>query len=245
MDLSLNRWAPLLALLVAAACSKGGETKAESTKSVEPAPPAPPAKAAPELAAAESPFADDFPGFDATAAAKKLQGTWVFAGNGDAPTVWSIEGTKVTRVKADGTSTSGDLQIMSPCIARMKLPDGGESYGFAFEGDTLHLGLGNVGTIVGATTYVCAYPSLIRKTGETCEVVKGDESKGGKLAHVWAPTTCTVDATKFSSKDRFNSDVALEIAGTALFDKQMKESVATKVSDIEAGKAKLAELTKK
>jgi hypothetical protein len=245
MDFSMTRQGSVLALFIAAACSRSDENRAESTKTVEPTPVAPPAKAAPELAAADSPFAEDFPGFDATAVAKKLQGTWVFAGNGDVPTVWAIEGTKVTRVKADGTSTSGALEITSPCVARMRLPDGGEPYGFVFEGDTLHLGLGTSGAIVGATTYVCAYPSLIRKTGETCEIVEGDESKGGKLAHIWAATSCTADASKFTTKDRFNNDVALQIAGTALFDDQMKQNVATKVADLEAGKAKLAELTKK
>ncbi|MFN0253898.1 MAG: hypothetical protein ACKV2T_43945 [Kofleriaceae bacterium] len=70
-------------------------------------------------------------------------------------------------------------------------------------------------------------------------------SKGGKLSYLWEKVDCTTDATKFAAKNQFDRDVTLEIAGTTLYDDQMKNSVATKVADIAAGKAKQAEIAKK
>ncbi|MDB4962596.1 MAG: hypothetical protein JWP01_2595 [Myxococcales bacterium] len=219
-----------LVLVLAAACSNSGTS----------------AQAAPELAAAAGPYAAEFPGFDATAIAKKLQGTWVFKGSMDQPTVWSIEGTKVTQVEADGKTKSGTLEISSPCIVTMRMADdGGQPFSYTFAGDTLHLGMGDAGAIVGKTTYACAYPSLFRTTGDTCEIQAGNQSKRGKLSYLWEKTECTVDATSFSGKDQFDRTAKLQIAGTALYDEQLKTSVATKVADLAAGKAKQAELATK
>jgi len=222
----MNRTA--LLLLLVAGCSK--------SKS----------QAAPELAAAAGPYAAEFPGFDMTATAKKLQGTWVFKGNSDEPYVWSIEGTKVTEIDGQGKILSGTLEVESPCTISMKLPDGsGHPYGFTFDNDTLHIGLGDSGAVVGKTTYVCAYPTLLRKTGDTCERQEGNQSDKGKLSYMWKKVDCALDAKSFAAKDLFDHDVKLEVSGAALWDSQMKSSTATKVASLDAGKAKQAELAKK
>lgn len=217
-----------LLLVLAAGCSKSAS------------------QAAPELAAAAGPYNAEYAGYDVTATAKKLQGTWVFKGNYDKPFVWSIEGTKVTEIDDEGKTTTGTLEIESPCHMSLKLADGGgHPYGFTFDGDTLHIGLGHSGAVVGKTTYVCAYPSLLRKTGDTCESVEGNESNKGKLSYIWKKVDCKVDAKSFSAKDMFDRDVSLDVSGAALWDAQMKDSIATKVASLDAGKAKQAELAKK
>jgi hypothetical protein len=214
-------------ILVLAACSKGGGTK----------------QANPELAAAAGPYAAEFSGFDSTAIAKKLQGTWVFRGGYDEWAVWSIEGTKVTEVDAKGTTTSGTLEVSSPCVIDMKLADGsGHPFGYVFAGDALHLGLGDSGAVVGATTYVCPFPSFLRMTGDSCEIQSGNQSENGKLSFLWEKTECRLDSKSFTAKDSFGHDVKFEVSGTALFDEQMKKSIAIKVADLAAGKAKQAEL---
>ena len=227
MSNRMNRIA--LLVLVVAGCSKKSAPQA-----------------APELAAAVGPYAAEFPGYDMTATAKKLQGAWVFKGNMDEPYVWSIEGTKVTEIDGDGKTTTGTLEIESPCTISMQLPDGsGHPYGFVFDGNTLHIGLGDSGAVVGKTTYVCAYPTLMRKTGDTCERQEGNESKAGKLSYMWKKVDCALDAKSFAAKDTFEHDVKLDVSGSALWDSQMKESTATKVASLEAAKAKQAELAKK
>lgn len=203
-------------------------------------------QAAPELAAAAGPYAAEFPGFDMTAVAKKLQGTWVFKGNMDEPTVWSIEGTKVTEIDGDGKTTTGTLEVESPCHVSVKQADGsGHGFGYVFDGNNLHIGLGNAGAVVGKTTYVCDFPTLLRKTGDTCERQEGNKSENGKLSYMWEKTDCALDAKSFSAKDLFGHDVKLEVAGSSLWDDQMKTSTATKVASLDEGKAKQKELAKK
>src|SRR5690606_23397688 len=90
-----------LLLLVVAACSKSSsdagpgapkltepatKTAPEPAAKTAPAPEPPPVlepvpQSAPELATAAGVYAAEYPVFDMTAAAKKLQGTWVFQGN--------------------------------------------------------------------------------------------------------------------------------------------------------------------
>jgi hypothetical protein len=230
MSLTVLRTSSILLLVLIGACSKGGSSTTQ---------------AAPELAAAVGPYAAEFPGFDMTAVAKKLQGTWVFKGSMDEPTVWSIVGTKVTQVELDGKVTEGTLEISSPCTVTMRHGDSGQPFGYAFAGDTVHLGMGDSGAIVGKTTYACAYPSLFRRTGDACELQAGNKSEKGKLSYMWEKAECTVDAKSFSGKDTFGRTATFEIAGTALYDEQMKSSVASKVANLDAGKAKQAELAKK
>lgn len=243
--------AAVLIAALAAACSRSRDTAAEGAGSgTAPAggPSAPPGErgpAFPELAAVAGPFAAEFPEFDATVVAHALQGTWVFEGNMNRPTVWSVEGTKVTQVTADGETLAGDLVFRDPCTVSLELPDGGDTYVYAFLGGALHLGLGSSGVVVGETLYACPYPSLVRKSGDTCELVTGDVDDGGTRSHTWKATPCTADATTFTATDRFDRELALHIDGRALFDDQLKGSPAIEVADLAAGKAKQAELTRR
>jgi hypothetical protein len=179
-----------------------------------------------------------FPDFDLATTAKKLQGTWVFKGNMDKPTVWSIAGDKVTTTTGGAAADEvAALTIVAPCEAKATITKGSGSesmtFGFAIDGDTVYMGLGASGVKQGDVIAVCMDSDVYVLKAGKCQ--KGTEDMFHEGTWKWEPAPdCKLEGTTFSA-----NGTTLELIGNALVSDQMKGNKAEKVADLAAGKAKL------
>ncbi len=203
----------------------GGETGTASSKSVD-------------KPAASGPFAEFGSNDDIL---KKWQGAWVLEtgalGHYEA---WEVKGTKVT--SWDGKKEKvRDLEIEAPCDGRVveKSSDGSPSADhltFAFEGDTLHTGMGAAGYKKGDKYLACGSGKIFVFDGKICVA---HENNFGRWEN--KPTECKLDGGKLVAKRPGMGDMSstFNVVGDVLMDDQMKGNKVEKAASFAEAKTKL------
>lgn len=181
-----------------------------------------------------------FPGFDAAAELKALQGTWKVKDNafGKELATWKIEGKTLTISSGDKTK-KGELEIKYPGeLAFVQKSNGGESrsyFAFAHSGDDVYIGLGT-GGIKRADAYMLADDGVVVFKAGTCKHYKKKMFGGFDKA---TDIKCELkdEAGKkilsYSLPDSFKKGkfktASVEILGDVLVNDQMKSSKAQKM----------------
>lgn len=172
---------------------------------------------------------------------KKWQGAWVLEtgalGHYEA---WEVKGNKVTSWDGKAEKTR-DLEILSPCEAKIveKSKDGGSSGSgvtFAFEGDTLHTGMGSAGLKKGDKYLACGSGQIFVFDGKTCEAHEETFGRWEKK-----PTECKLDGGKLVAKRSGMGDMksTFNVVGDVLMDDQMKGNKVEKAASFAEAKTKL------
>ncbi len=172
---------------------------------------------------------------------KKWQGAWVLeTGSLGHYEAWEVKGTKVT--SWDGKAEKiRELQIDSPCAGQVieKSTGGGSSSDhmtFVFEGDKLHVGMGDAGIKKGAKILACGSGKIFVFDGKTCTAHENMFGRWESTA-----TECKLDGDKFTAKRPGMGDMTsnFAIAGDLLMSDQMKGNKVEKVASFAEAKTKL------
>ncbi len=179
-----------------------------------------------------------FPGFDAAAELKVLQGTWKVKDSfGKDSSTWKIEGNKVTISNGDKTK-QGEIEIKYPGeLAVVEKSNGGTSrsyFAFAHSGDDIYIGLGT-GGIKRGDAYMLADDGVVVFKAGKCKHYKkkmfGGFDKPSKVK-------CQIEekdgkkVLSYSIPDSFKKgqfkNSSVEIIDDALVNHQLKNSKAQK-----------------
>ena len=181
---------------------------------------------------------------DAAAVQAKLQGAWslhnvAFAGSVEA---WDVQGNKVRMWDAkQSKESSGTLSVTSPC--QLEIKTGSDASGsettyitYVFEGDTLHLGLGQAGVKQGDTIVACLSDGTYVMKGADCKQYKSEfghmETKDG--------AKCALEGDTFKVTAPGDSFVhELKLQNGILLDDQLRNpfSPPKKVASYDEAKA--------
>ena len=217
--------------LILAACSKKDADQADpAAKKVEPAAPVAPA-------GPPAPWT-----FDPAAIQAKLQGAWVMKDQGYLGSIEAceIKGDQVkmwdTKANAEKTAT---LRIDAPCqlTVSVKNKDGsteGTVSHFVFDGDTLHMGLGDAGVKQGDKTVACMSNGVFVLDASGCKFYMQSFDK-------WEAkdATCSLAADKFKASNKtFSFDGEIAVHGNVFADDQLWKNTPTKVASYDEAKAK-------
>ena len=180
-----------------------------------------------------------FPGFDAAAEVKALQGTWKVKDNafGKELSTWKIEGKKLTIIRGDKTK-QGQLEIKYPGeLAFVEKSNGGQSrsyFAFAHSGDDVYIGLGT-GGIKRGDAYMLADDGVVVFKSGSCKYYKKKMFGGFDKP---ADVKCELkdEAGKkilsYQVPDSFNKGEfkksSVEVVGDVLVNEQLKSSKAQK-----------------
>jgi hypothetical protein len=217
-------------VLCLAACSKSKDSdkSAPTGKTVE-TPSAPAAPAGPP-----APWA-----YDPAAIQAKLQGAWVVRDQGylGSREAWEIKGDQVKMWDAkQNTEKTATLKIEAPCqfTVETKTKDGteGTTTHFAFDGDTLHMGLGDAGVKTGDTIVACMSNGVFVQDAKGCKFYTSMfdkwEAKDG---------TCAVAGDKFKASNKtFSYDGEMDVHGNVLGDDQLWKNTPVKVASYDDAK---------
>lgn len=248
----------LLSLLVIAACGKGKSDSGDKPGSATPDKGSdqagkPPAKAGGSKFTYPPPFPGPHEGFDLAAIHKKLQGAWLLGGSGAGrvPTIWSLDGDTLTQIDSDGKRSTSTFRLLAPCYYVDGAADGssGTYSHFAFDGDTLYLGLGHAGIVEGDRTIGCMSVAMYVLDKGTCtRWTKKSFSKPGSDEWEKEPGDCKYsdDKTKFTgddtnSKRKIYGVETLDVKGKVLLTPQMANNKAEKAASLDAAIAKQKE----
>ena len=230
--------------------SGGGTGSSRSTGSSEPV------KASGSAAAAPTPGPSKFSyppagpgpheGFDFVALHQKLQGSWL-AGGGLIPDVWSLDHDTLLSINAEGARTSSTLRLLAPCYYVHGRAEGdfGVYSVFAFDGDTLYLGLGSAGVVQGSKTVACVSSGVYVLDASGCTrwtrkafAKPGDEwdKEVGDCKYSDDKATFLVDDSK-SSRPLYGIET-LKVKGNVLLTDQMANNKAERFPSLEAAIAK-------
>jgi len=187
-------------------------------------------------------------GFDLAAIRDKLQGAWLVGGSAfsSIPTVWSLRGDTLVQVDEQGKRTESVLRLLAPCYFSEGPADGhSATFGhFAFDGDTLYLGLGNAGVVQGDKTIGCMSVAMyVYENGACTAWTKKPFAKEGDL---WereeGDCGYTEDKSVFygddtHSKRKIYGRQELHVHGPVLLTRQMEGNKAVKLDSLEAALA--------
>ncbi len=241
--MSLARWLPIV--IVSSACGKGDNGGGASTIGSAAPTPAPTTAGRSKFAYPPA-GAGPHEGFDFVALHKKLQGSWL-AGGGTTPDVWSLDHDSLLAIDAEGKRTSSTLRLLAPCYYVHGRPDGnfGVYSVFAFDGDTLYLGLGSAGVVQGSRTVACVASGVYVLDGSACTrwthkafPKPGDEweKEVGDCKYSDDKTTFQVDDSK-SSRPLYGIET-LKVKGNVLLSDQMANNQAQHFPSLDAAIAK-------
>jgi hypothetical protein len=250
---------PLLAGFALAACGgskedKGDDddkTKSEGAGKVDPS--TNPIKPGPEPKA-KTVFsyppsgAGPHEGFDLNAIRDKLQGAWLVGGSAfsSIPNVWYLDGDTLVRITEGGERSESTLRLLAPCYYFEGTKDGGSgTYGhFAFDGNTLYLGLGNSGLVSGAKTIGCMSVAMYVHENGSC--TSWTKKPFGREGDFWEKEAgdCgyTDDKSEFygddtNSKRKTYGRQSLNVRGDVLLTKQMEGNKAERFDTLAAALA--------
>lgn len=187
-------------------------------------------------------------GFDLGAIRDKLQGAWLAGGSAfsSIPTVWYLDGDTLVRITESGERSESTLRLLAPCYYFEGTKDGGTgSYGhFAFDGDTLYLGLGNAGIVQGDTTIGCMSIAMyVHENGACTSWTKQSFGREGDFWEKEAGDCGYTEDNKVFYGDDTNSKrktygrQELNVHGDVLLTTQMKGNKAEKYDTLAAALA--------
>jgi len=222
--------------LVACGKKNGGDNKQAGGDQPAAAKPAAPEPAKP--AAPSGPWQ-----LDAPAIQGKLQGAWVIknAGSLGSSEAWEIKGDQVKIWDSkQNKETTGKLTIETPCTASVKVGSdqkGWETttYTYGWDGDKLHVGLGQAGVKQGNKIVACTSGGVFVSEASGCKQYRQDfdhwQASDGK---------CIVDGETFkaaaTSGDTYEHQ--LKVKGDTLLDDQFAMAPpAQKVASYDDAKA--------
>ncbi len=259
---TLARWLSITVIVVGSACGKGssggsggsGSASGSSSSSGSSEPLKAPGSAATTPTPTPGPSKFSYPpagpgpheGFDFVALHRKLQGAWL-AGGGSIPDVWSLDHDSLLSIDAEGTRTSSTLRLLAPCYYVHGRAEGdfGVYSVFAFDGDTLYLGLGSAGVVQGGKTVACVSSGVYVLDASGCTrwtrkafAKPGDEwdKEPGDCKYSDDKTTFQVDDSK-SSRPLYGIET-LKVKGNVLLTYQMENNKAERFPSLDAAIAK-------
>ena len=226
----MTRTSIALFLILAACSKKDADKAAPAAKQVE-TPAAPAAPAGPP-----APWT-----YDAAAIQSKLQGAWVMKDQGYLGSVeaWEIKGDQVKMWDSKAnTEKTATLKIDAPCqlTVSVKTKDGTEGTvgHFVFDGDTLHMGLGDAGVKQGDKTIACMSNGVFVLDASGCKFYT-------EMFDKWEAkdATCSLAADKFKASNKtFSYDGEMAVHGNVLAGDQLWTNTPTKVASYDEAKAK-------
>jgi hypothetical protein len=178
--------------------------------------------------------------YDADAIASKLDGAWYLhdvAAPGDHQ-AWSFQARSWQLTIYDGTAeTSYDFAVDAPCqLTATRTNAFAEPWmtvhHFAFDGDVLHLGLGDAGVQTGSQIVGCTWSGVYLYDGKGCKLYQA-------TPQIWSPwsmkdATCALGGGKLTADDE-----ALTFAGTVLLDDHLRGNIAERARDFADAKARV------
>jgi hypothetical protein len=226
-----------LVLVLVAACGKSSSSSSSSPKpAADERGKSPASGAVPEPAGPATPWK-----MDRGALRAKLQGVWQgksISAIGDHE-AWKIEGDQVT-VYAGGKEETRTLSIDPPCqlTTTKKNADGSSEGGtdhFAFDGDALHLGLGDAAVkLADGSIVACISNGVYLFQNGACKFYTSmfDKWDDGEDA------TCSVTGDTFKASEKtFHGEGELKLTGAVGMDDQLRGNVTAKATDWAAAKA--------
>jgi hypothetical protein len=176
--------------------------------------------------------------FDAAAVEKKLQGAWVVKDHGYLGSVeaWNVTGNhvKIWDAKSD-KETDNTLVIKGPCVYEIQEPGGSSTVShYVFDGDTLHMGLGDAGVKQDGKIVACMSNGVFVLDGTKCAFYLDDFGK-------WSPEegTCSLDGLNFkASNASFHYDGSMPAHGDVFASDQLWNNAPVKAASYDEAKAK-------
>jgi len=219
----------LALVLACAACSKKSNDAPKATGS-----------AAPKTTDVEvqKPKSDAPWDFDAAAVQAKLQGAWIVKDHGYLGSIeaWEVKGdqVKMWNAKKD-KETIGTLVIKGPCVYEMKEGDGSSTTShYVFDGDTLHMGLGDAGVKQGEKIIACMSNGVFVSEPGKCTFYLDNFGK-------WSPEegTCGLNGTEFKAANTsFKYEGSMPAHGNVFASDQLWNNQPVKAASYEEAKAK-------
>jgi hypothetical protein len=218
----------LVLCLVACSKSKDADKAAPAHDDVAELPAAPAAPPAPWT-------------YDSAAIQAKLQGAWVVKDQGYLGSIeaWEVKGDQVKMWDAkQNTEKTATLKLEAPCqfTVETKTKDGteGTTTHFVFDGDTLHMGLGDAGVKVGDTIVACMSNGVFVHDAKGCAFYTSMFDKWEKK-----DATCAVAGDKFKATNAvFHFDGDIQIRGNVLADDQLWSNTPVKAASYDEAKTK-------
>ena len=219
----------LALVLACAACSKKTDDTSKATGS-----------AAPKTTDVEvkKPKSDAPWDFDAAAVQAKLQGAWIVKDQGylGSREAWEIKGDtiKMWDAKKD-KETTAKITIKGPCVLEMTEENGsGTVSHYVFDGDTLHMGLGDAGVKQGDKIIACMSNGVFVSDGGKCTFYLDNFGK-------WSPEEgkCGVEGTEFkASNTSFKYEGSMTARGNVFATDQLWNNQPVKAASYDEAKAK-------
>lgn len=185
--------------------------------------------------------------FDPAALKAKLQGAWVVKDHPylGATSAWEVSGdqVKVWDAKAN-KETIETMAIEAPCQLSLNHAVNGGHEGttthFVFDGDTLHMGLGDAGVKLGDQIVGCMSNGVFVQSGGACQFYLPDFAEPGRW-EAGAAATCSLTGDTFKASNKtFNYDGSMTVHGAVLADDQLWRTTPVKVGSYDEAKAKAA-----